>query len=121
MAESATIPWQCWEAAGFKTCHSNEWQKARDLCITAWPTISHQYGEHGGDLNLCINQNATIRALQNCGTLCPQAAPIPDAQKPLDPTAVDIPTRLEVPDAVKIMGVAAVAGILVWLVMRRKK
>lgn len=122
MASSATIPWQCWEAVGFKECHAQQWEKARQACITAWPQISHQYGEFGGDLNLCIDESATIRALKNCASLCPQAAPTAEEQTtlPQDPTAIQVPARLEASDYAKIMGAVAVTGIVVWLITRRK-
>lgn len=116
-----TIPWQCWDAPGFKQCHQVQWEHVRGLCQQAGPDLLQQV--YGGDMNRCINEGTIIRALEQCGTLCPQAAPTPEEQMPLpqDPTAIQVPQRFDVPNSVKIMGAAAVAGILVWLVMRRKK
>ena len=120
MASSTSIPWQCWEAPGFKQCHTKQWEHVRALCEQAGPLLQQVYG---GDMNRCINEGTVIRALEQCGTLCPQAAPLPEGQThlPQDPTAIQVPQRLELPDYVKIMGAATVAGIVVWLVMRRKK
>lgn len=79
---------------------------------------------YGGDLNRCINEASIIRTLEKCGSLCPEAAPTP-AQMPLpaDPTAIPPLQRGSLVDSttLKIFGAAAVAGILVWLVMKRKK
>jgi len=88
------------------------------LCVQAGASSAY-----GGDIDRCINEGSIIRALENCGSLCPQANPTPQQMPlPADPSAIQLPeTGLTLPNYAKIMGAMAVAGIVVFLIMRKRK
>lgn len=67
-----TIPWQCWEAAGFKACHSAQWSAAQQMCKS---TAGREV--YAGDVARCVEEQTYMMAKDACFALCPQAGPAP--------------------------------------------
>lgn len=66
------IPWQCWDAPGFKSCHSAQWEAARKMCD---PNFGGSPGEFPsvGD---CINVMSGALAENECvPQYCPETSP----------------------------------------------
>lgn len=77
-----TIPWYCWDAAGFKACHGSQWEKAKASCSTDFgpgtdeeklKALVKQYGSIDG----CINARTVDLALANCK---PKFCPVPPGE-----------------------------------------
>lgn len=64
-----TIPWQCWNSAGFKACHAVQWQAASDKCST--PGARQAYDN---DVSRCIEEQTYLLARGACFPLCPQSS-----------------------------------------------
>lgn len=72
-----TIPWQCWDATGFKACHSAQWGAASEMCNSAAGKEVYE-----GDVGRCVEEQTYLLAKDACFALCPQppsnaAVPVP--------------------------------------------
>lgn len=99
------IPWQCWDTPGFKQCHAQQWNEVSALCKEKYT---------GDDLSRCIEHETILRAFERCVPFCPEMMQqlLPPAQKPF---LGSLTTNQ------KIMGAAALTGIVVWLFTRKRK
>jgi hypothetical protein len=73
----AEIPWQCWDAPGFKECHSKQWSEAVRLCELGSGAADFPYAS----VPECVNQTTTILALRNCAGLCPAGTELPQPEQ----------------------------------------
>ena len=83
---TTSIPWQCWEAPGFKTCHAKQWEAARNLCEINAAQV------YGGDMKRCIAEASIIKTMSECGALCPaEAAPNVPGAPNVPPPSQELP------------------------------
>lgn len=71
------IPWQCWDAAGFKDCHAVAWNEARSKCEWCQANPNDLICQ-GTDpvLANCISNETKQLVWNNCvGSFCPQQDP----------------------------------------------
>lgn len=109
------IPWQCWEAPGFKTCHAKQWEAARKLCELAADQA------YGGDMNRCVAESSVVKTIEECGLLCPQPAPGTPTQLPrseeLPVGPIPQPRQTLSPQTI-LIGAAALTVVVVLLTRR---
>jgi len=68
---ASEIPGTCWDKSGFKTCHTQQWEKARTDCAAG---DAKKYFD--GNINVCIEAYADQGAIANCvPKYCPQSLP----------------------------------------------
>lgn len=115
---AASIPWQCWDAPGFKSCHAKQWAEAQRVCELAAPNEGFSYP----DVPTCISEQSSMRALMNCGSLCPDPgapAPVPPGD-PLEIMEAGAPRPFLKTTGGRVVAAAAVAFVVVMIATWRK-
>lgn len=104
-----TIPWQCWDATGFKACHSAQWSAASEMCRS---TAGREV--YKGDVDRCVDEQTYLLARDACFSLCPQG----DTRVPVPMTEEEIEEAGGKPNgklpwgAIAVIGGLAAAGFL---------
>lgn len=57
---ASTIPGTCWDKPGFKTCHAQQWDQARDDCNATGAV------DFGGNVSKCIEVMTDAYVYNNC-------------------------------------------------------
>lgn len=66
---ASTLPGNCWDAAGFKDCHAQQYAQAKSECAAGMAAANY-----GGDMDTCVERNADAYAWAACvGKYCPQS------------------------------------------------
>lgn len=77
-----TIPWQCWDATGFKACHTAQWQAATEMCNS---TAGKEVYE--GNVSRCVEEQTYLLAKDACFALCPKSntnVPVPMTEQEIE-------------------------------------
>lgn len=116
---ATTIPWQCWNAPGFKECHAKQWSDAQRICELASGSPDFPYP----DVGTCIAERTTYLALQNCSALCPResdAAPVTAPSDPIEVMEAGAPRPFLSTTGGRVVTAAAVALVVVMIATWRK-
>ena len=73
VALGQTIPWQCWDAPGFKACHAKQESVSRANCESAPEEYLAEV--YGGDVKRCITELTYARTRESCFGICPSTTP----------------------------------------------
>jgi hypothetical protein len=119
-----TIPWNCWDATGFKACHSAMWRAASDQCNTKAGKEVYE-----GDVSRCIEEQTYLKARDACFSLCPresdQAVPVRMTEEEIE-EAGGRPGRTNWKviaglGAVGLVGILLLSGVLMGRDYERKR
>ncbi len=118
----------CWDAPGFKACHTKAWEQARTDCRPSHmdpltlrktydnPNAAAFYRNNpDGTEAKCIEYLDPILTVEQCSTLCPKTKPKPPVTTPTTEPPSAEPPRVGPSAKVVAIGAIALFGLYVFM------